>query len=318
MVSVLPAAYEALKLGAGGDNGFDDGMFDGRDVTHWSHHLLIAGSVIGLITLVAGFVFSQLIISIQGGILLATNAIGAYYINKFSVFHAAGEVIQALTQRIHDLWTQVNYLHKEERKVKKNADGLDQSVSTLQGINQDQKKILKEKQALIKELGQVHVKLKKVSTVCQKLKGGVDKFIGGVDKLSGAGHHFTKNIEELIKNARELAQLRSGLSREIEELTAERQHLVDQNDEIHEAVDKLKIIMKNWPQKYRDLKEQNRSLKEDVEALTVAVTVLKNSISDMERLEKDFEKIAEDLSSGVANRKDVEMILELLKKKKIR
>lgn len=266
MISSIDFAKGALALT--GRN--IPGNMSGRNISHWSTHLAMTGTLIGAIAFVSGIALDSIVVAALGGMLFVTNGISAYYLKKFSVFNSIDEVIHALAETIHELYQQIVGLHAQIGALGPSTQRLSDERIKIEARLKESNETIARLEKVEKQFAETNKKFTKLANIYGPLKDAVDNFIRNVSELKQNEIDLTL----LAKAVKDLANERTRLEGSIKAIDDGTKALDTQGNKIKDLSVRLGSLLDAWNGDFEDLKTQITKLETENDQLQAQLTSL--------------------------------------------
>ncbi len=217
--AVLSAAEAALEIKSQLKDVADEekGEIQGRKATHWSYKLFIAGSVVGAIAAVAGFIFSMHIITFAGILLAVTNGFAAFYVKRFGILKTLENYTERLAKKVKDL----KGINHDLGEIQ---EGLDEIPDKWRNEIQKGKREISKKTAEINKLAdklqKTEKKLQQLASIAEKLEQRNGEFSTEVLKLGKESHLLGERVQQVALEVDEVGNHKQSIARLVLETDA--------------------------------------------------------------------------------------------------
>jgi len=322
---LIQNAQQALSVGASDVTQAAQGNLNGKKVIHWSYYVLLGGVAFGSIVTLAAGILGQNPTAIGGGLFIATNGLGAYYIREFSILTSLKEVTDQLTQGIKDLFTNIvqplaSYTQVlEVGNAELNKQITDQKRVFKQG-ELDLAQKAKDLDSSTDKLLEAEAKLKMLQDENVKLKASTDAFTASTLKMDEDNKNLVGKVADMEKELKQLDDENAALKASLADFEKANQDFTSQNGNLDAVVKQLQAqnveLEKN---RAAELQEKDK-LQKQVDQLSGANTELSQSLKKMQDLQKTEDQANDQLVKRVdslSELQELSKLLPLIKKLKL-
>src|SRR5438105_3729992 len=100
------------------------GEFLGRTVHEWTCYFFAAGSIVGIITAVAAYIFGDYPLVAISVLLAVTNGLAAYYAHHFVVIHELDDESKDLSEKVKQIQDENVVINKTDNDLTKDIKEL--------------------------------------------------------------------------------------------------------------------------------------------------------------------------------------------------
>lgn len=303
---ILDVAAAALreKTGIPEIDAQKTGNLNGRKATHWTFALYIAGSIVGVIAAIAGFLLGGLGITLFGyvigtcGVLLGLiGSIAAFYIKRFAVFSTLEGYVKTLAERLKLLTARVFQLKETNQQLEKVSLGIKEIPSNWHDEIASGRKQLEERtkelQDTIKRLELVQRKNDQLALIIQELQKHTHD-------LSQATLDFSKENGFAGENIEKLQGEISKLDKENDELIGHISNLDAQNDQTQLILEAyvnhnktLQDLHGMMQEMHFQAKIKMQDLEKEVALLKTVVPKAAESSEQVSQIVKEYQRMIE-------------------------
>lgn len=325
---VLDAAEAALsaKTGLSDIDSTPAGNLNGKETTHWSYKLFIAGSVVGAIAAIAGLILglagvlgvTGYIIAVGGLFFSVTNGFAAFYVKRFGVLTTLEDYTKALSERLKLLSSKTLQISKENEQLKKINLGLNEIPKDWKAEIEKGKKKLDAKTKELEEIaGKLEATEKKLE-MFEKLTAVLGK---QTEEMTKDTLEFSKDSAKVVEENDKLKGNVDALDKENEELLSHIKELDAQNDQTAEILksfsknnQEIQGMYKLMRSLYLEAKEKMEGLKKEVDSLKTVVPQAVESTEKIDQVTKKYEHMINALELKLEKYKEYKVGYDLWQK----
>jgi chromosome segregation ATPase len=302
MSSVLTMAHEAIKTaneltGKKTASG-QEVVHNGRRYKHWSFYLLTIGAAVGVVTLIVASILKIYPLIVCGALLFITNALGAYYVQKFDTLHDLEDYVEVMSEKIKDLSSNIKELKEVNKGLKETHDKLQTNLKETKVVWEDGAKGVKSEAdkigELTKRLETTQKKLASMQYLYENLQNAVKSFSGEVSSLGSTSTQFTENTKKFAGKVSDAKEVLKTFDKENEEF--------DENNVLFDKLNKANLEFLNSFKlelgKIAALRKEADGLKAALEEkggkLFLATKELSEQLARQEKINKERKQLIEE------------------------
>lgn len=306
--AVLSAAEAALDIKSEfkGLAEEEKDQLQGRRAAHWSYKLFIAGTVVGAVAAVAGFIFSMHIITFTGVLLTVTNGFAAFYVKRFGTLKTLEDYTKRLAEKVNDLKGVNDDLEDIQEDLEEIPEKWRNEIS--RGKREIAKKTAELKK-LADQLESTEKKLQKLVNIAETLEKQNDEFSVEVLKLGKESHLLGERVQSVAQEVDEVG----GHSQSIARLVLETDANTEEFEQLNERFSKQTKAQEDL---YNLMKELFEKARNEVMKLEVHIANFEDAVPDAVDAADKAEKQSIAIQSQMEEFKATTARLEAALKKK--
>lgn len=300
---VISAFQEALQQSQAivpDTNPDKTGTLNGKTISPpWSYYVLVGGAIIGTISAVVATIVSMTPVIVGGIILMATNALGAYYIKSLGNLKTLEDYVQILSKKIKLLVSQIINLKKDNNVLAENIKNLQKVVADDKKIFDDGAKQIEDKSKeldkVASELSETQKKLADIQKVYDSFSGAVGAIADDLSKFTAGNITMNTLLTNLGGYISNLQAVADTLNHDFADLKNQTVSFDLHNKDLSKLIDSLTLQINLFMKIHDESQKQISALETQVANLTKVDQDVSSNASKVEDYEKQLADVKDQL-----------------------
>lgn len=323
MTSAIDVAEKALAVKTGLKKvlGPQAANLQGRHVEHWSYKVLAVGAGVGLIAVVVFAILNMVPAAIVGGVLLATNLVGAFYLHRFRLYDQLEDYVKEMANRINLFGNRIAELKDENKKLAV----IDKDLGKIPEhwkveIEKGKKELLevhKKFELLKKSYETVLIKLAKFSTISKTLQDETGTLAKETQKISEENKLLGGNIGRISEGLDVFHKHNADISDQNKELDKATQELDRLEKELNKTLEVIKGLSVSLKAVYSKIREMMTNFDKKVNDLHEVYPDIKANKDEMQQLNKQIIELKEKIEGFLSKEAELQELRAFKEAKKV-
>jgi chromosome segregation ATPase len=286
--------------------------FLGKKYTHWSMGVAVTGSLVGIITLIAAYIFTDKVYLALGCALLLSNTISFIYLRKFVPLASLDSYIGELKLKISDLESQVTELQKISNEYKEANKDFDIEIERAQKQSEDYFKQLNDKIAELlsvsRQLAITERKLETIQRLYEKLKSATSAMSREVVKFNEDDKAFHAGVHALEDQSAKIGALENKFGTDAAALKATGVEYKKDNLQVSAIVTQLKQQIVFLQKLHGNINSERESLQQKVEKLEHVTDRVDTSATEIENVADRISSASDNFKRNLEDYEEIDSL----------